>query len=90
MNRPKLLVLDEPSLGLAAKIIQEIFAIIVSLRKAGITILLVEQMANMALAIADRAYVLETGRPTMTGTGQQLLHDPKVRAAYLGVTHTAA
>ncbi|EUB99243.1 Fe(3+)-transporting ATPase [Rhizobium sp. CF080] len=90
MSKPKLLLLDEPSLGLAPKIIQEIFAIIVSLRKAGITILLVEQMANMALAIADRAYVLETGRVTMTGTGQQLLHDPKVRAAYLGVTHTAA
>jgi branched-chain amino acid transport system ATP-binding protein len=90
MSKPKLLLLDEPSLGLAPKIIQEIFAIIVSLRKAGITILLVEQMANLALAIADRAYVLETGRVTMSGTGQQLLHDPKVRAAYLGVTHDAA
>ncbi|MGO4567049.1 ABC transporter ATP-binding protein [Rhizobium sp. 2YAF20] len=90
MSKPKLLLLDEPSLGLAPKIIQEIFAIIVSLRKAGITILLVEQMANMALAIADRAYVLETGNVTMSGTGQQLLHDPKVRAAYLGVTHNAA
>lgn len=90
MSKPKLLLLDEPSLGLAPKIIQEIFAIIVSLRKAGITILLVEQMANMALAIADRAYVLETGRVTMSGSGQQLLHDPKVRAAYLGVTHDAA
>ncbi|MBO9112679.1 MULTISPECIES: ABC transporter ATP-binding protein [Rhizobium/Agrobacterium group] len=90
MSKPKLLLLDEPSLGLAPKIIQEIFAIIVSLRKSGITILLVEQMANMALAIADHAYVLETGRVTMTGTGQQLLHDPKVRAAYLGVAHNAA
>ncbi|SCB47498.1 ABC transporter ATP-binding protein [Rhizobium multihospitium] len=90
MSKPKLLLLDEPSLGLAPKIIQEIFEIIVSLRKAGITILLVEQMANLALAIADRAYVLETGRVTMSGTGQQLLHDPKVRAAYLGVTHNAA
>lgn len=90
MSKPKLLLLDEPSLGLAPKIIQEIFAIIVSLRKAGITILLVEQMANMALAIADRAYVLETGRVTMSGSGQQLLHDPKVRGAYLGVTHDAA
>jgi branched-chain amino acid transport system ATP-binding protein len=90
MGKPRLLLLDEPSLGLAPKIIQEIFGIIVSLRKAGITILLVEQMANMALAIADRAYVLETGSVTLSGTGQQLLHDPKVRAAYLGISHSAA
>lgn len=87
MGKPRLLLLDEPSLGLAPKIIQEIFDIIVSLRRSGITILLVEQMANMALAIADRAYVLETGNVTLSGTGQQLLHDPKVRAAYLGVSH---
>ncbi len=90
MGKPRLLLLDEPSLGLAPKIIQEIFDIIVSLRRSGITILLVEQMANMALAIADRAYVLETGNVTLSGTGQQLLHDPKVRAAYLGVSHGAA
>jgi branched-chain amino acid transport system ATP-binding protein len=90
MGKPRLLLLDEPSLGLAPKIIQEIFDIIVSLRRAGITILLVEQMANMALAIADRAYVLETGNVTLSGTGQQLLHDPKVRAAYLGVSHGTA
>jgi branched-chain amino acid transport system ATP-binding protein len=90
MGKPRLLLLDEPSLGLAPKIIQEIFDIIVSLRKSGITILLVEQMANMALAIADRAYVLETGSVTLSGTGQQLLHDPKVRAAYLGISHNAA
>jgi branched-chain amino acid transport system ATP-binding protein len=90
MGKPRLLLLDEPSLGLAPKIIQEIFDIIVSLRRSGITILLVEQMANMALAIADRAYVLETGSVTLSGTGQQLLHDPKVRAAYLGVSHSAA
>ena len=90
MGKPRLLLLDEPSLGLAPKIIQEIFDIILSLRKSGITILLVEQMANMALAIADRAYVLETGSVTLSGTGQQLLHDPKVRAAYLGISHNAA
>ncbi len=90
MGRPRLLLLDEPSLGLAPKIIQEIFDIIVSLRRSGITILLVEQMANMALAIADRAYVLETGDVTLSGTGQQLLHDPKVRAAYLGGAHGTA
>jgi branched-chain amino acid transport system ATP-binding protein len=90
MGKPRLLLLDEPSLGLAPKIIQEIFGIIVSLRKSGITILLVEQMANMALAIADRAYVLETGSVILSGTGQQLLHDPKVRAAYLGISHNAA
>ncbi|MBF9197329.1 ABC transporter ATP-binding protein [Microvirga terrestris] len=90
MGKPRLLLLDEPSLGLAPKIIQEIFDIIVSLRKSGITILLVEQMANMALAIADRAYVLETGSVTLSGTGKQLLHDPKVRAAYLGISHNAA
>jgi branched-chain amino acid transport system ATP-binding protein len=90
MGKPRLLLLDEPSLGLAPKIIQEIFDIIVSLRKSGITILLVEQMANMALAIADRAYVLETGSVILSGTGQQLLHDPKVRAAYLGISHNAA
>ncbi|MBB4041787.1 branched-chain amino acid transport system ATP-binding protein [Microvirga flocculans] len=89
MGKPRLLLLDEPSLGLAPKIIQEIFEIIVSLRRSGITILLVEQMANMALAIADRAYVLETGSVTLSGTGQQLLHDPKVRAAYLGGSHGA-
>jgi branched-chain amino acid transport system ATP-binding protein len=90
MGKPRLLLLDEPSLGLAPKIIQEIFDIIVSLRQSGITILLVEQMANMALAIADRAYVLETGNVTLSGTGQQLLHDPKVRAAYLGISHGTA
>ncbi|MBO1904270.1 ABC transporter ATP-binding protein [Microvirga sp. 3-52] len=90
MGKPRLLLLDEPSLGLAPKIIQEIFDIIVSLRRSGITILLVEQMANMALAIADRAYVLETGNVTLSGTGQQLLHDPKVRAAYLGISHGTA
>lgn len=84
MSEPKLLLLDEPSLGLAPLIIADIFRSIRALREAGLTILLVEQMANQALAVADRAYVLETGHITLEGTGQQLLKDPKVRAAYLG------
>lgn len=84
MSEPKLLLLDEPSLGLAPLIIVEIFRSIRALRESGLTILLVEQMANQALAVADRAYVLETGRITLEGTGQQLLKDPAVRAAYLG------
>jgi branched-chain amino acid transport system ATP-binding protein len=86
MSEPKLLLLDEPSLGLAPLIIVDIFKSIAALREAGLTILLVEQMANQALAVADRAYVLETGRITLQGTGAQLLRDPAVRAAYLG-TH---
>jgi branched-chain amino acid transport system ATP-binding protein len=84
MSEPRLLLLDEPSLGLAPLIIVEIFRAIRALRDAGLTILLVEQMANQALAVADRAYVLETGRITLQGTGRELLKDPKVRAAYLG------
>ena len=86
MSEPKLLLLDEPSLGLAPLIIIEIFRSIRELRESGLTILLVEQMANQALAVADRAYVLETGRVTLEGTGAQLLKHPAVRAAYLG-TH---
>ena len=85
MSEPKLLLLDEPSLGLAPLIIQDIFRTIRSLREMGLTILLVEQMANQALAVADRAYVLETGRITHQGKGSELLNDPRVRAAYLGV-----
>ena len=84
MSEPKLLLLDEPSLGLAPLIIAEIFRSIRALREAGLTILLVEQMANQALAVADRAYVLETGRITAQGSGRELLNDPQVRAAYLG------
>lgn len=84
MSEPKFLLLDEPSLGLAPLIIKDIFAIIRSLRQTGLTILLVEQMASQALAVADRAYVLETGRITLEGSGTDLLRDPKVRAAYLG------
>ena len=84
MSEPKLLLLDEPSLGLAPLIIVDIFKSIRALRDAGLTILLVEQMANQALAVADRAYVLETGRIILEGTGAKLLKDPAVRAAYLG------
>jgi len=84
MSEPKLLLLDEPSLGLAPLIITDIFRSIRALRDAGLTILLVEQMANQALAVADRAYVIETGKIILEGTGQQLLNDPAVRAAYLG------
>jgi branched-chain amino acid transport system ATP-binding protein len=84
MSEPRLLLLDEPSLGLAPLIIVDIFRAIRALRDAGITILLVEQMANQALAVADRAYVLETGRITLQGTGRELANDPQVRAAYLG------
>ena len=86
MSEPRLLLLDEPSLGLAPLIIADIFRTIRSLRESGLTILLVEQMANQALKVADRAYVLETGRVTAQGSGRELLNDPKVRAAYLG-TH---
>lgn len=86
MSEPKLLLLDEPSLGLAPLIIRDIFNTIRALRKTGLTILLVEQMANQALGVADRAYVLETGSVTLQGKGSDLLKDPKVRAAYLG-TH---
>jgi branched-chain amino acid transport system ATP-binding protein len=84
MSQPRLLLLDEPSLGLAPLIIAEIFRTIRSLRESGLTILLVEQMANQALKVADRAYVLETGCITAQGSGRELLNDPKVRAAYLG------
>lgn len=84
MNRPKMLLLDEPSMGLAPLVVNDIFDTIVEINKAGTTILLVEQNANKALSIADRAYVLETGRITLQGTADELLHDDKVRAAYLG------
>ena len=85
MSEPTLLLLDEPSLGLAPLIIQDIFKVIDALRSEGMTILLVEQMANQALAIADFAYVLENGSIIHRGTGADLMHDPKVRAAYLGM-----
>jgi branched-chain amino acid transport system ATP-binding protein len=84
MSEPQLLLLDEPSLGLAPLIMREIFHSIRSLREAGLTILLVEQMANQALKVADRAYVLETGRIKLSGSGYELADHPDVRAAYLG------
>ena len=84
MSKPKLIMLDEPSMGLAPILVQEIFDIIKELNKQGTTILLVEQNASMALSIADRAYVLETGRVTMSGDARDLLHDERVRRAYLG------
>lgn len=84
MSKPTLLLLDEPSLGLAPIIIQQIFSIIEQLRKDGVTVFLVEQNANQALKLADRAYVLENGHIVMQGTGAELLVDPKVRDAYLG------
>ena len=84
MSRPKLLMLDEPSMGLAPLLIEEIFSIIKTLGAAGTTILLVEQNANMALQVANRAYVLEIGKVVKIGTGEALLHDADVRQAYLG------
>ncbi|MDY3906431.1 MAG: ABC transporter ATP-binding protein [Lawsonibacter sp.] len=84
MSRPKLLLLDEPSLGLAPLVVQDIFSIIREINRQGVTVLLIEQNANMALKIADLAYVLETGNITMSGTGAELLADEKVKEAYLG------
>ena len=84
MSKPKLLLLDEPSLGLAPLVVKEIFGVIRNLKRHGVTILLVEQMANQALAVAERGYVLETGRITISGSGAELRRDPRVRAAYLG------
>ena len=84
MSRPRLLLLDEPSMGLAPLLIREIFAIIQDINKAGTTVLLVEQNANMALSIAHRAYVLETGRITLSGDARELAASEDVRKAYLG------
>ena len=84
MSRPKRIMMDEPSLGLAPIIVQGVFDIISEINRQGVTILLVEQNANMALKAADRAYVMETGRITMTGTGQELAENEEIRAAYLG------
>ncbi|MGC1215168.1 MAG: ABC transporter ATP-binding protein [Micromonospora sp.] len=85
MSRPKLLLLDEPSMGLAPMLIQQIFDIITEINQQGTTVLLVEQNAQQALSRAHRGYVLETGRIVKEGTGQELLHDPAVKEAYLGV-----
>lgn len=84
MVRPKLLLLDEPSLGLAPQIVSQIFEVIRDLNRKGVSVLLVEQNARMALKIAHRGYVLETGRITLSDKAETLLHDPRIRAAYLG------
>lgn len=85
MSQPKLLLLDEPSMGLAPIFIQEIFDIIQDIQKQGTTVLLIEQNANKALAIANRGYVLETGKIVLSGTGEELLASEEVRKAYLGI-----
>ena len=84
ISRPKLLMMDEPSLGLAPLVVQNIFSIIRTIRDSGVTVLLIEQNANAALKVADRGYVLETGRITLEGSGEALRRNPEVRAAYLG------
>ena len=84
MSKPKLLMLDEPSMGLSPLLVKEIFDIIKELHKAGTTILLVEQNAQAALSVADRGYVLETGKIVTSGTGQELLASPEIKKAYLG------
>ncbi|MBN9424581.1 MAG: ABC transporter ATP-binding protein [Candidatus Accumulibacter sp.] len=85
MGRPKLLLLDEPSMGLAPLLVEEVFNVVKSLKAQGMTIFLVEQNAFAALAIADRGYVLETGQTTITGSGRELLENEDVKAAYLGM-----
>ena len=84
MSRPKIIMMDEPSLGLAPIVVKGIFDIIKEINRMGVTVLLIEQNANMALRIADIGYVLETGTITTPGPGQQLLNDPAIKAAYLG------
>ena len=84
MARPKILLLDEPSMGLAPILVKEIFNIIKDINEKGTTVLLVEQNAKMALSIADRAYVIETGNIVMTGTGAELVNSPEIQKAYLG------
>jgi len=84
MSHPKLMMLDEPSMGLAPILVEQIFDIIQELHRSGTTILLVEQNADMALKVADRAYILETGKIVLTGTGAELAESPEVKKAYLG------
>ena len=86
MSRPELLMLDEPSMGLSPLMVDKIFEVIAQVRQQGMTVLLVEQNASRALALADRAYVMDTGLITLSGPAQALLHDPAVRQAYLGET----
>jgi branched-chain amino acid transport system ATP-binding protein len=84
LSKPRLLMLDEPSLGLAPRVVQQIFQIIEKLNREGMTILLVEQNARMALKISHRAYVLETGKVRISGVGKELLENPEIQASYLG------
>lgn len=84
MAKPRLLMLDEPSMGLAPLVVEEIFDCVVQLNRKGLTVLLVEQNANIALSVSDRGYVIETGEITISGTGKELLQDERVRKAYLG------
>jgi branched-chain amino acid transport system ATP-binding protein len=90
MGRPTLLLLDEPSMGLAPRLVAELFQVVETLRAGGVTMLLVEQNAHAALSIADRGYVLETGRTTLEGRGHELLRAEVVRAAYLGIQRESA
>lgn len=87
MSRPRLLLLDEPSLGLAPQIVRNVFTVIAALKEAGVSILLVEQNARMALQVADYGYVLEMGEIVNEGTGTALLHDPRIVETYLGIAH---
>jgi branched-chain amino acid transport system ATP-binding protein len=84
MSRGRMLLLDEPSMGLAPVLVRDIFQVVAEINQAGVTMLLVEQNANMALRTAHRGYVLETGTIALAGTGQELLGDPRVKEAYLG------
>ena len=84
LSRPKLVLLDEPSMGLAPLVVEKIFEVVQSVAKDGVSILLVEQNAKLALEFAQRGYVMESGRITLTGSGDELLTNPKVREAYLG------
>ena len=84
MSRPKIIMMDEPSLGLAPIVVKGIFDIIKEINHQGVTVLLIEQNANMALRIADVAYVLETGKLTLSGSGRELLNNEQVKKAYLG------
>ena len=88
MSRPKLLLLDEPSMGLAPLMVQKVFETVLAIASEGVTILLIEQNAKLALEVSDRGYVMESGEVTLSGEAKVLLSDPKVRAAYLGESIT--
>ena len=90
LGRPRLLLLDEPSLGLAPQLVREVMLLVAEIRAGGTTVLLVEQNARQALALSDRAYVLEQGQVTLQGSGREILADPNIVRAYLGVAPTAA